>query len=86
MRNSIQKNNLRVNEVLRNKFIPHCCKEETYICMLNANTAVVWWLKDRYKVVKSNSEKIQILTMLLKSWSTYQIETEFGASDYISWK
>lgn len=54
--------------------------------MLNANTAVVWWLKDRYKVVKSNSEKIQILTMLLKSWSTYQIETEFGASDYISWK
>jgi len=39
-------------------------------------------LKEKFKIAKRN-EKIQILTILPKSWSISKIENEFGASNYM---
>ena len=46
---------------------------------------IVAQLKEKYSTV-SRSEKIQILTVLPKSWSVRKIETEFGASNRMARK
>ena len=43
-------------------------------------------LKEKFHATKESSMKIQILTVLPKSWSTRRIEREFGVSHHISRK
>lgn len=43
-------------------------------------------LKENFHATKESSVKIQIITVLSKSWSMRRIEREFGVSHHISWK
>ena len=41
-------------------------------------------LKEKFDRTKENSLKLQILTVLPKSWSVRKIQVEFGVSDYMA--
>lgn len=56
-------------------------KDETTAC----GEEIIAQLKDKFSTAQ-RSEKMQILTLLPKSWSVRQIETEFGASNYMARK
>lgn len=43
-------------------------------------------LKDKFQSTTERSEKVQILTILPKSWSVRKIQSEFGASNYMARK
>jgi len=40
-------------------------------------------LKDKFHTFSSQSEIIQVLTVLPNSWSICRVQDEFGASDYM---
>ena len=44
---------------------------------------IVRQLKDKFQETTVRSEKVQVLTVLPKSWSIRRIEEEFGASNYM---
>ena len=43
-------------------------------------------LKEKFKVTTKKSEKLQVLTVLPKSWSPKQIQQEFGVTLYMARK
>ena len=40
-------------------------------------------IRDKFQETTVRSEKVQVLTVLPKSWSIRRIEEEFGASNYM---
>ena len=50
------------------------------------DSEMILQLKEKFQVTSSSSEKIQILTVLPKSWSLSKIQTEFGVSRYMAKK
>lgn len=44
---------------------------------------IIRQLKDKFQETTVRSEKVQVLTVLPKSWSIRRIEEEFGASNYM---
>lgn len=51
----------------------------------NAESEIIEQLKDKFKLAKRN-EKLQILTVLPRSWSCSRIEKEFGVTNYFARK
>jgi len=47
---------------------------------------IIKQLKERLRTTTKNSEKVQILTILPKSWPIRKIQSEFGATNYMAWK
>ena len=47
---------------------------------------IIGQLKDEFHPTNEQSKKIQILTVLPKSWTIKQIHTEFGATHYMAKK
>ena len=45
---------------------------------------VMQQLKDKFRSCEKRSEQLQVLTVLPKSWSIRQIESEFGTSNYMA--
>ena len=50
------------------------------------DSEIIQQLKDEFHSTTQKSKRFQILTILPKSWSTKQIETKFGASNYMARK
>jgi len=48
------------------------------------DSEIIQQLKDEFHSTAQKSKKFKILTILPKSWSTKQIETEFGVSNYMA--
>lgn len=44
---------------------------------------VIKQLKEKFQETTMRSEKVQVLTVLPKSWSIRKVEDEFGASNYM---
>ena len=44
---------------------------------------IIKQLKEKFHTTAERSEKVQVLTVLPKSWSMHRIQAEFGASDYM---
>ena len=51
----------------------------------NDGGEIIKQLKEKFSTVK-RSEKIQILTVLPKSWSIRRVQEEFGVSDFMARK
>jgi len=49
----------------------------------SSQTEIIDQLREKFKLCMKTSEKVQILTMLPKSWSIRKIENEFEASNYL---
>lgn len=47
---------------------------------------IIKQLKERFRTTTKNSEKVQILTILPKSWPIRKIQSEFGATNYMARK
>ena len=47
---------------------------------------MIMQLKEKFETTASRSEKVQLLTVLPKSWSVRKIQSEFGASNYMARK
>ena len=45
---------------------------------------IILQLKEKFKMTTKKSEQLQILTILPKSWTKKQIESEFGVLDYMA--
>ena len=52
----------------------------------NDESEMLQQLKEKFHSVTKNSEKVQILTVLPKSWSIQKIQTEFSASNFMARK
>lgn len=59
---------------------------ETDLVRTTDESEMLGQLKEKFHETKESSVKIQILTVLPKSWSTRRIEREFGVSHHISQK
>jgi len=47
------------------------------------DTEMIYQLKEKFRSCTSRSEKVQVLTVLPKSWSIRKIEKEFSATNYM---
>ena len=47
---------------------------------------IIKQLKDKFQASTTNSEKVQVLTVLPKSWSVRKVQSEFGAPNYMARK
>ena len=47
---------------------------------------IIMQLKEKFQGTSERSEKVQILTVLPRSWSIRQVQEEFGASNYMARK
>ena len=52
----------------------------------NDESEMLQQLKEKFHSTSQNSEKVQILTVLPKSWSIQKIQTEFGVSNFMARK
>ena len=46
-------------------------------------TEIITQLKEKFAACEKRSQKVQILTILPKSWSIQKIQTEFGTTAYM---
>ena len=44
---------------------------------------IIKQLKEKFNTTAERSEKVQVLTVLPKSWSMRKVQAKFGASDYM---
>ena len=51
----------------------------------NDEGEIILQLKEKFQITK-RSEQLQILTVLPRSWTRKQIQSEFGVSDYMARK
>ncbi len=47
------------------------------------DSEIIRQLKDKFQSTTEKSEKVQILTVLPKSWTVRKVQSEFGASNYM---
>ena len=66
-----------VKNTLAPEMKPSCIDDESEIIMQ---------LKEKFQATNQRSEKVQILTVLPRSWSTRKVEQEFGVSNYMARK
>ena len=52
----------------------------------NDESEILQQLKEKFHFTSQNSIKVQILTILPKSWSIQKIQTEFGVSNFMARK
>lgn len=52
----------------------------------NDESEIVQQLKEKFQSTSKNSVKLQILTVLPKSWSIQKVQTEFGVSNFMARK
>ena len=50
---------------------------------IDDESEIITQLKDKFQATTKRSEKVQILTVLPKSWTTRKVQDEFGASTYM---
>ena len=48
----------------------------------DGESEIIKQLKDKFQASTTNSEKVQVLTVLPKRWSVRKVQSEFGASNY----
>lgn len=77
----IEKVKLKFN----NTFFQLNKEDDNALQLDNTETEIVHQLKEKFKTASSN-EKLQILTILPKSWSSAMVEREFGVSNYMARK
>ena len=58
-------------------------ENEESISSANPESEIINQLKEKFNTSNIRSEKVQILTVLPKSWSKKKIEQEFGASNFM---
>ena len=58
---------------------------DTYSDQMSDEGEMVKRLKEKF-FTADRSEKIQILTVLQKSWSIWKPQKEFGSSNFMAWK
>ena len=51
--------------------------------VIDDESEIIMQLKEKFQATIERSEKIQILTVLPRSWSTQKVQEEFGASNYM---
>ena len=66
-----------VKNTLAPEMKPSCIDDESEIIMQ---------LKEKFQATNQRSEKVQILTVLPRSWSSQKVEQEFGVSNYMARK
>ena len=49
----------------------------------DAGLEMIAQLKEKFQSSGSRSEKLQVLTVLPKSWTVQKVQEEFGASNYM---
>ncbi len=47
---------------------------------------IIRQLKKKFQETTERSEKVQVLTVLPKTWSIRKVQDEFGAPNYMVWK
>ena len=52
---------------------------------IDDESEIITQLKDKFQATTERSEKVQILTVLPKSWTIRKVQDEFGASNYNIW-
>ena len=52
----------------------------------NDESEIILQLKEKFQTTTKRSEQLQILTILPRSWTRKQIQSEFGVSDYMARK
>ena len=51
---------------------------------IDDGTEMIEQLKEKFQETKKRSERVQVLTVLLKSWSVKKMQQEFGDSEYLA--
>lgn len=73
----------KVNASIKKNIFHNLTPSTSHIC---PEPEIINQLKEKFKLTTKDSDKIQILTVLPKSWPLRKIEEEFGVTNYMARK
>lgn len=73
----------KISESIKYTIFPGSTQSPYHIC---PESEIIQQLKEKFKTIPTNSEKIQLLTILPKSWTVHKIEEEFQVTNYMARK
>lgn len=73
----------KISDSIQDKIFHGSAQSTSHMC---PQSEIIEQLKEKFKTLTKNSEKIQLLTILPKSWAIHKIEEEFLVTNYIARK
>ena len=68
----------KIRAAVKKKMLPEIESSD-----IDDESEIITQLKDKFQATTKRSEKVQILTVLPKSWTIRKVQDEFGASNYM---